>query len=235
MTARSFTLKDGTVTISRSDGPPCPAWHCVISQPPSVRAGMAYTARDALRVARGGKAAMTMSVALPPAAPVGAAQAGDTETVPLAAIRARIERAREESMALRHRIGTKDTLAALDVLVDQAIRAQEIALLQASVLETKRNNEELKRGQAALQAELDALRAQLAAAKSEPDATAAQEAAETPSGPCRKCGASTHMKTPAGDFLCVHCEHESANGGEASEPNAPGEAAAPTPTQEAQQ
>jgi len=58
MTARSFTLKDGTVTIRRSDGPPCPAWHCVISRGTSTRAGMAYTARDALRVARGGKAAM---------------------------------------------------------------------------------------------------------------------------------------------------------------------------------
>jgi len=74
MTARSFTLKDGTVTIRRSDGPPCPAWHCVISRGTSTRAGMAYTARDALRVARGGKAAMTMSIALPPVAPVEASE-----------------------------------------------------------------------------------------------------------------------------------------------------------------
>lgn len=211
MTARSFTLKDGTVTIRRSDGPPCPAWHCVISRGTSTRAGMAYTARDALRLARGGKAAMTMSVALPPAAPVEAAKAGNTETVPLAAIRARIERACTESMALRHRIGTKDTLAALDVLVDQAIRAQEIALLQASVLETQRDNEELKRGQAALQAELDALRAQLAAAKSEP------EPQPEPAGEPAEASPAPVAPVEAGEKA-----------------DTPGEAAAPTPTQEAQ-
>jgi len=211
MTARSFTLKDGTVTIRRSDGPPCPAWYCVISQGTSTRAGMAYTARDALRLARGGKAAMTMSIALPPAAPIEVVQAGDTETVPLAAIRARIERAREESMALRHRIGTKDTLAALDVLVDQAIRAQEIALLQASVLKTKRDNEELRRGQMALRAELDALRAQIAAAKSEPepDPEPAGEAAEANPMPVAPVEASGKTKMS-------------------------GEVTAPIPTQEAQ-
>ena len=61
---RSFTLKDGTVTIRRSDGPPCPAWYCVISQGTSTRAGMAYTARDALRVARGISIAGTVSIAV---------------------------------------------------------------------------------------------------------------------------------------------------------------------------
>lgn len=211
MTARSFTLKDGTVTIRRSDGPPCPAWHCVISRGTSTRAGMAYTARDALRVARGGKAAMTMSIALPPAAPVEAAQAGDAETVPLAAIRARIERACTESMALRHRIGTKGPLAALDVLVDQAIKAQHLSLAEFNAAQAERRVEDMKRSQAALRAELDALRAQLAAAKSEPEPEPepAGEAAEASPAPVAPVEASEKTE-------------------------APGEAAAPTLTQEAQ-
>lgn len=135
---------------------------------------------------------MTMSVALPPAAPVEAAKAGDTETVPLAAIRARIERACTESMALRHRIGTKGPLAALDVLVDQAIKAQHLSLAEFNAAQAERRVEDMKRGQAALQAELDALRAQLAAAKAEPEPEPepAGEAAEASPAPVAPVEAS---------------------------------------------
>lgn len=180
MSVRTFTLNDGVVTIRRSDDLPWLAWHCVISRPPFVRTGMAATARDALRLARVGKTAVTMSIALPPAAPDKVAQAGDSETVPLAAIRARIEHAREESMALRHLIGTKDMLAALDVLVNEAVRAQALGLLEFRLIQMQKQNEELSRGQARLQAELDALRAQIAEGKAEPETTSAQDATKTP-------------------------------------------------------
>lgn len=225
MTARSFTLKDGTVTIRRSDGPLCPAWHCVISRGTSTRAGMAYTARDALRVARGGKAAMTMSIVLPPAAPVEAAQGADTETVPLAAIRARIERAREESMALRHLIGTKDPLAALDVLVDEAIKAQSLGLAEFRAAKAEHATEAAMRGQQRLQAELDALRARLAARSGpEPKPEPAQETTEM----------SESTLVSGGEVSDPGVPTEASEKADSST-DAPGEtSAAPTTIQEAQ-
>lgn len=71
-------------------------------------------------------------------------------------------RARIESMALRHRIGTKDTLAALGVLVDEAIRAQGLGLAQFRASQAEAKIAKMKRGQKRLQRENEALRSQLA-------------------------------------------------------------------------
>lgn len=206
MNTRTFTLNDGTVTIRRTDGPPCPAWHCIISQPPRLRAAMAYTARDALHTARVGTTALALTVAAPPPAPPAKVTVSPSATVPLAAVKERINHACAESMALRHRIGTKEPLAALDVLVEQAIAGQQVGILIGQLRATEARIQGALRAQERLQKELDELRAQLATAKPEPEAPA-KAPAEAP------VPAPMSSSEPA--------------------PGAPGEAAAPTPTQEA--
>lgn len=81
-----------------------------------------------------------------------------------AALRERIARARRESMPLTHLIGSKEPLAALDVLVDQAIKAQRVALAEFQVKKLECERDEIFAAQQRLRAEVDSLRAQLAAA-----------------------------------------------------------------------
>jgi hypothetical protein len=81
-----------------------------------------------------------------------------------AVLRERIARARRESMPLTHLIGTKEPMAALDVLVDQAIKAQRVALAEFQVKKLECERDEIFAAQQRLRAEVDRLRAQLAAA-----------------------------------------------------------------------
>ena len=178
--ARHFSLRDGQVTLRRSDGPPCPAWHCIISRPPNLRAGTGYTAREALHTARAGSAAFSLTVASPPPRPAAPATVPVSDTVPLAAVRARIDHACAESMALRHRIGEREPLAALDVLVEQAIEAQHVSILSLQLRTAEERIHHVLCAQERLQKELDALRAQLAAITPALEPQAAEAVDATP-------------------------------------------------------
>lgn len=255
---RKFTLRDGNVTIQRSDGPPCAAWLCMIRQGTSVHGSMAYSARDALRMARrcAGTASVSIAIAAPPpptlisTASPGDLGAADAHYMHLeSALRERVERAREESLALRHLIGTKEPLAALDVLVDQAVKVQRLSLAEFHTKVAERHIEEAMQGQRQLQKELDVLRAQLAAAKPEPEPKPepAGETAEASPAPVEasektETGVAYNFVTrevvwPPEKSLLVAGETEDTAKPPAessSKANVPGEAAAPTPAQEAQ-
>lgn len=92
----------------------------------------------------------------PPPAP-----AADSDSIPLAEFHARLEQACAKSMPLTHLVGTKRGLTALDVLLGEATKAAHLPLTEFHLAqETQRANEAVRR-QAQLQAEVDALRAQL--------------------------------------------------------------------------